>query len=135
MENNADLLENAGAGGAATRATSGGMTMRAEIRDFALREIGCIACRMDGRGCVPCEKHHLLTTGRHGNGKRRGERYTIGLCPYHHRGVGSPVDYRSPSLAREPRAFRAKYGEDDALLAMQDRLIAAWEANNVGAAA
>lgn len=109
--------------------------MRAEIRDFALREIGCIACRMDGRGYVPCEKHHLLTTGRHGNGKRRGERYTIGLCPYHHRGVGNPADYGSPSLASEPRRFREVYGEDGPLLALQDRLISEWRASTMGVAA
>jgi len=106
--------------------------MTPAMRDFAIRELGCIACRMDGRGYAPCEKHHLLTTGRHGNGKRRGERYTIGLCPYHHRGIGSPVDYRSPSLAREPRRFREVYGEDGPLLAFQNRLIAQWQASVVG---
>ena len=106
--------------------------MRAEIRDFALREIGCIACRMDGRGYVPCEKHHLLKTGRHGNGKRRGERYTIGLCPYHHRGIGNPAVFGSPSLAREPRSFRMRYGEDGPMLALQNRLIADWQASTMG---
>ena len=58
--------------------------MRAELRDTAIREIGCICCLHDGRGHVPCEKHHLLTTGLHGNGKRRGEAATVGLCSYHH---------------------------------------------------
>lgn len=106
--------------------------MRADLRDFAIREIGCIACMQDGRGYTPCEKHHLLTTGLHGNGKRRGEGYTVGLCSYHHRGVGSPADYLAPSLAREARAFRARYGSDDDLLDMQDRLIREWQAGTVG---
>lgn len=106
--------------------------MTPAVRDFAIREIGCIACRMDGRGYVPCEKNHLLTTGRHGNGKRRGERYTIGLCPYHHRGIGNPAVFGSPSLAREPRAFRARYGEDGPLLAFQNRLIEKWRASTMG---
>lgn len=100
--------------------------MRPDVRDFALREIGCICCLHDGRGYVPCEKHHLLTTGLHGNGKRRGESATVGLCPYHHRGIGNPADYGTPSLAREPRAFRAHYGRDDELLKMQDEMIRAW---------
>lgn len=106
--------------------------MTPAVRDFAIRELGCIACRMDGRGYVPCEKHHLLTTGRHGNGKRRGEQYTIGLCPYHHRGIGNPADFGSPSLAREPRAFRARYGEDGPMLTLQDRLIEEWRASTMG---
>ena len=100
--------------------------MRPELRDTAIREIGCICCLSDGRGYVPCEKHHMLTTGLHGNGKRRGEDATVGLCGYHHRGIGNPAEYRSPSLAREPRAFREQYGRDDALLARQDALIAIW---------
>ena len=106
--------------------------MTPELRDFAIREIGCIACLSDGRGYVPCEKHHLLTTGLHGNGKRRGEQATVGLCSYHHRGIGAPVDYLGPSLAREARAFRARYGSDDALLAYQDRLIGEWASRTVG---
>lgn len=109
--------------------------MTPAMRDFAIRELGCIACRMDGRGYVPCEKHHLLTSGRHGNGKRRGERHTIGLCPYHHRGVGNPADYGSPSLAREPRRFRELYGEDGPMLVLQNLLIDGWRAGTMGVAA
>ena len=49
------------------------------MRDFILREIGCVVARLRGMGYVPCDKHHLLSTGRHGNGKRRGEAFTVGL--------------------------------------------------------
>lgn len=108
--------------------------MKAELRDFAVRDIGCIPCWIAGHEGVPCEKHHLLTTGLHGNGKRRGEQATIGCCPYHHRGqaaVGTitarmmRADY-GPSYADEPEAFRATFGTDDDLLKLQDDLISAW---------
>lgn len=107
--------------------------MRADLRDFALREIGCIVCLERRLGRVECEKHHLLTTGRHGTGKRRGEKFTVGLCQYHHRGVGTPTAERGPSYAREPRAFRALYS-DEWLLEEQDRRIAEWKSNTIGAA-
>ena len=108
--------------------------MKPEVRDFAIRDIGCIVCRERGLGYVPCEKHHLTTTGRHGNGKRRGEAYTVGLCAYHHRGVGEPTAEVGPSYAREPRRFRELY-PDEWLLDRQNELIAQWRANTVGAAA
>ena len=105
--------------------------MRDDIRDSCIRDIGCIACRIRGYAGTPCEKHHLLTTARHGTGKRRGGHATIGLCPWHHRGrsaVGSDSGrFRAmcgPSYADEARAFRAEFGPDDVLLAIQDELIA-----------
>lgn len=88
-------------------------------------EIGCIACRKEGFGMVQAEEHHLLTTGLHGNGKRRGDDFTIGLCAYHHRGVpGSYAGIKGPSYTNQSRAFRERYGSDDELLAYQNRLIA-----------
>lgn len=117
-----------------------------DLRFLAIREIGCIACKRD---CKPhlrpftdCEVHHLLTTGLHGNGKRRGDDATIGLCSWHHRGM--PVEYYTarecvdcfgPSYARQARAFRDLYGSDDDLLAEQNRLIDEWRKSTVGAAA
>ena len=108
--------------------------MKPSIRDFAIRDIGCIVCRERGFGFVPAEKHHLLTTGRHGAGKRRGEAYTVGLCAYHNRGIGAPTAELGPSYAREPRRFRCLYS-DDWLLARQNELLAQWQANTIGNAA
>lgn len=101
------------------------------IRDVAIREIGCIACRKEGHGFIPAEKHHLLTTGLHGNGERRGEQFTIGLCPWHHRGIKTQ-GATGPSLYHNPRAFRDCYGDDETLLAEQNRLIAHWRSTFVG---
>lgn len=109
------------------------------MRDFAIREIGCICCRAMGVFGVLCAKHHLLTTGMHGNGKRRGEAATIGLCDYHHQGaavVGTLAAralrlVRGPSYADEAREFRRVFGQDDGLLAAQDKLIADWRAGRL----
>lgn len=108
--------------------------MTPELRDFAIREIGCIPHRMLGYAGWQCEKHHLISTGYHGNGKRRGEQFTIGMCDYHHRGaaaVGSitarmmRLQY-GPSYADEPEAFRETFGDDEALLALQEAALKAW---------
>lgn len=91
----------------------------------AIQQIGCVACLLDGRPGEPCDIHHVLR-----GGKRLGHDHTIGLCPHHHRGL--PRDgltaqetaaLLGPSMAREPRAFAAAYGSQEALLAMQDRLL------------
>lgn len=88
----------------------------------------CMACvrnmlrglmRADGEGC---DAHHLLA-----GGKRRGHQYTIGLCPWHHRGVrperyasdATATRYLGPSLAHGSKQFHATYGTDDDLMAMQ----------------
>ncbi len=108
--------------------------MTPALRDFAIRDIGCIVCGERGLGFVMCEKHHLLTTGRHGSGKRRGEKFTVGLCDYHHRGIGAPTAALGPSYAREPRRFRSLYS-DDWLLTTQNTLIETWRKNTIGVAA
>lgn len=113
--------------------------MRADLRDFAIREVGCVVARLRGIGYVPCEKHHILTTGRHGTGKRRGEAFTVGLNPWSHRGIAFGEwsvhqcrDKLGPSYAREPRKFRELY-PDDLLLTEQNRLIDEWKKNTMGA--
>jgi hypothetical protein len=74
----------------------------------------------------PADVHHLLSGGR-----RRGNRYTIPLCPWHHRGVPMSrwtlTEMRNlygPSLALTPRLFRNEYGSDESLLTLTDGLIA-----------
>lgn len=113
--------------------------MTPAMRDFAIREIGCICCMQRGIRSE-CEKHHLLTTGRHGTGKRLGERHTVGLCSYHHRGaaaVGRVAaeqmrEQYGPSYADEARAFREAFGDDAALLEIQDEAISAWADSTIG---
>jgi hypothetical protein len=113
--------------------------MKPEIRDTAIREIGCIIAMRLGLGYVPCEKHHLLTTGLHGNGKRRGENFTVGFNPWAHRGepFGQWTKERcletfGPSYAKAPRAFRELHGSDEELLAYQNERIREWASTVVG---
>lgn len=112
------------------------------LRDVAIREIGCLATWLRFNEFAPCEKHHLLTTGRHGTGKRRGEQATIGLTQYYHRGYNysglqekftraEALEYFGPSYADSPKLFRQTFGDDEFLLAEQDRLIAVWRGSFV----
>ena len=102
----------------------------AQVARFeAIHRLGCIAARQRGV-ILPATIHHLTIGGRHGQ-KRRGHDFTIGLSEWHH--LGRPIlglTHREcearfgPSYARTPRAFRETFGQDDALLAMQNDLIA-----------
>ncbi|MGO4700271.1 Ref family recombination enhancement nuclease [Dyella sp. 2RAB6] len=103
-----------------------------DLARFSLmREHGCIACMMNRkRGIATAtfnrrdlEIHHLLS-----GGVRIGHHAVVCLCHYHHQGKRLPFleqGYKAqaaifgPSLEREPRVFRAMYGDDDALLAYQ----------------
>ena len=106
---------------------STGSPTKAQVQRFqAIADLGCVACLLDGRGGEPPDIHHLLS-----GGKRRGHDATIGLCPWHHRGqpknglgeVGMRALF-GPSMHHHKRAFIERYGSDDALLEMQDRLLA-----------
>jgi len=74
------------------------------------------------------EIHHLLSGGR-----RRGHHFTVCLCHFHHQAkrlVFPDLGYEDhavaygPSFGRQPRLFREVYRDDDALLALQDWMIA-----------
>jgi hypothetical protein len=107
-------------------------------RCIRIREIGCLACRRVGFYTVP-EVHHL-NLGAHAGQVRRGDEFTIGLCPYHHQGRPHPAflpdqvrDILGPSLAKAPNTFRQVFGSDDALLAWQNELLERTEKNRVSA--
>lgn len=114
--------------------STGTPTKAQQLRFFALREIGCLTCWIAGKGFVPAEVHHLTIGGKHGQ-KRRGHDYSLALCDYCHRGIGNPADHGTPSLAREPRAFRERFGSDDCLLAEQNKRIDEWRQNTMGVVA
>lgn len=89
----------------------------------------CMACRQRGLSVPFVEVHHL-NEGGHAGQKRRGHRFTIGLCLWHHKGIverGLTAKVMEtmfgPSLARQSKAFRFWYGQDDDLLAEQDKLL------------
>jgi hypothetical protein len=92
--------------------------------------VGCVACRLDGRRNFNTQAHHLNEHGRAGQ-KRRGDAFTIPLCPWHHQGLPPngkdskwATEHMGPSLAKQSKAFRERYGNDDSLLAYtNDRLM------------
>lgn len=100
-------------------------TTKQKNRFKRISELGCIACWLDGVPNVPCDIHHLLSGGR-----RLGHGFTVGICPFHHRGIipegRKPDEYQAvhgPSLALKPRAFRVRYGDEEELLAIQEALL------------
>ena len=113
----------------------GEMTAAQALRADAIRDVGCLACRLRFPAIehVPCEIHHLTTGGWHGQ-KRRGHDETVGLCTWHHRGESDRSEksrmrrWLGPSYAREPAAFRDEFGDDDFLLLAQNELLAAYRA-------
>jgi hypothetical protein len=80
--------------------------------------LGCIVCRRQGRGFVPCAVHHIIEGGR-----RVGHMSTIGLCdPGHHQNSPDPAQIsRHPNKAR----FVAAYGTEYELLAETQALMGA----------
>lgn len=96
-----------------------------------IKVLGCLACRDEGLGIVPGEAHHLTEGDKHGQ-PRLGHASTVSLCCWHHR--GEPHDGRTvaycrvaygPSLARQPVAFRRRYGTGQQLLEEQERVLRA----------
>lgn len=93
-----------------------------------IHRIGCIACLMlDPARRTPCTIHHLTIGGKHGQ-KRRGHDLTVGLCDWHHQGIGVKeklLPLYGPSYARQPLPFRERFGRDDELMEFQDELLKA----------
>ena len=97
--------------------------------------IGCVAC-MQKKMSVLCQVQHLLSGGR-----RRGHRYTVALCPWHHQGIPpGPLTMKQaeklfgPSFELHKRRFHEAFGSNDELLAKTDELLTKAEQNVVGAA-
>lgn len=95
--------------------------MTRDERFRRLQELGCIACRKMRKFSAP-DIHHL-NLGGHAGQKRRGDAFTIPLCPAHHRGVFWREEDHGPSLAIHPGRFRREFGSDDELLAEVNALL------------
>lgn len=113
--------------------STGKPTKREEARIVACKEGPCVACIVQSRTHgMPHWRVHFGGDYHHtksGN-IRRGHRHGFLMCKWHH--VGHPVvaftaaETRAiygPSLMDGSRLFHEHYGDDDSLIAMQDRLI------------
>jgi len=96
--------------------------MTKEQRFARLRAFGCVCCRMTGIHNDQVDMHHLVDKGnRDASG---GDRATLPICPYHHRGV-LPDGWTSkqafmvmgPSLAGGRKPFVKHWGTERELLA------------------
>lgn len=109
-------------------------TLAERERFRLIKELGCVPCRMRGLGINPGEANHLLAAGR-----RRGHRFTVSECPYHHRGevpsgMGESIAYGifGPSRAKNSREFHLTFGSDDDLLVFQDDILRRHSSLRVG---
>ena len=102
---------------------------RTDRRFAALRELGCVACSINGFSTgMKVEIHHLVDKGtRRLSG---GNEATIGLCSFHHRGepwIDFPVSYMrerfGPSMALEAKAFAQEFGTQRELLARVNEML------------
>lgn len=83
----------------------------------AISRLGCIVCRMQGRGYVPTAVHHIIDGNR-----RKGHLFTIPLCdPGHHQGATK----RSGEVSRHPNKaqFEARYGTEEFLLELTKQVV------------
>lgn len=106
------------------------------IKEMAI----CMCCRQRKLLASYVEVHHLLS-----GGKRMGHMFTVGLCVWHHRAVpmygykrAQMREIYGDSLAEGSKIFRAQFGSDMDLLAMQNELLdeslcAPVESSSVGA--
>lgn len=105
-------------------------------RSLLVKQLPCIACEKDKqRQPNRTEEHHLNTGGNAGQ-RRRGDEFSIPLCQWHHRGemrqnrwprVERAAEWESaygPSLARNSKEFRTRYGTDDELLQLTNERLA-----------
>lgn len=97
------------------------MTKASQAFHAAVRELGCIVCRLFLHTFSPCDVHHLLSGGR-----RIGEMHVIGLCEKHHRSGENNAGW----ISRHPwrAAFVKRYGTEESLLAATIDLVQRREA-------
>lgn len=94
------------------------MTTKAEAEWMdSIQQIGCIVCRLTGKGETPAEVHHMLSGGR-----RRGHLFTIPLCYPHHRSGRNDAEVTSRD--QNQKRFAARYGSEEYLLAKTREFVA-----------
>ena len=97
---------------------------------LAVKTHGCLCCWIMGYPHDPdgpmVEAHHLLSGGR-----RRGHRYVVGLCQWHHRGQPTMEGWTmaqhrqrlGSALSEGSVPFRECWGSDAWLLEQQGKVL------------
>lgn len=101
-----------------------------KIRFNIIRRIGCVCCILKYKA-RETDIHHIVS-----GHKRHGNSQTLGLCPWHHRGVKANGYDRQEmmgllgvSLAQSKREFHHEFGLESGLLKVQDFLIKEFESS------
>jgi len=92
-----------------------------------IQQRGCVPCYLEAKLqsrvwlVEPCDIHH--TEGQNHS-------LTYGNCPWHHRGLRKigvaewiMVENFGPSMAKSPKAYRARYGSESDILAIQNKML------------
>jgi hypothetical protein len=97
------------------------MTKATKERFDAMARIGCIVCRVFHNERTDAHIHHLSGIKYRGMGMKADDEHTIPLCPTHHQ-YGSRF---YPSVHGQPKIFAERYGTQEELLEMTNKLIEA----------
>lgn len=100
-------------------------TAEEAARMGAIKRGPCVACHQRGVPSYTPEVHHLISGSR-----RIGHMATVGLCQWHHRAViawgctGAEMrEHYGPSLNEGSKTFHAAFGDDAALLHLQNAIL------------
>ena len=110
--------------------------MNLELRDFAIRELGCTACSLYGVPYRVAERSTTFERRRPAGAQAPRRAVLVGLCQWHHVGRchcdGAVRDCpacrlkHGPSWRHHKREFLDTFGDGDQLLAVQDNRIERW---------
>lgn len=100
-------------------------------RSPLVRRLPCIACSIEGAEQPNATTEHHLNGGGNAGQKRRGDKFSVALCRWHHLGDLLPGMTRDemahkwgPSKVYDPRQFKFAYGGDENLLALTNAKLA-----------
>ena len=79
-------------------------------------ELGCLVCRNQGLGYVPCQLHHIRDG--YGISQRAPHYLVVPLCPEHHKDGGNGVAFHAGK-----QTFQGLYGSEMDLLAQTIELL------------
>ena len=84
-------------------------------RFAALVEIGCLACKLEGRYSIP-QIHHVRIGSEY-----KDHQKTYGICMRHH--VATAALPGIPNRHGSPKEFADTFGDDDELLVYVNKLL------------
>lgn len=97
------------------------MSKATQERFTAMSRIGCIVCRVFHNTRSDAHIHHLSGLKYRGMGMKARDDHTIPLCPTHHQYGTKAI----PSVHLQPKIFAERYGTQEELLEMTNKMLEA----------